>query len=234
MTIWKPEILDFMNLLRWTAACCTLFLVGSVVCVSLERGSAGGEAGELEKSVTASEPEKSEPATAPDSAQQEKLLRAEWYKNITQWKQIEMDPKEPADNSFCLVCHANYETEKLVKVHRREGVGCETCHGISDKHSEDEDSLIPPDVIFARSSVGLFCLECHDKDELIESDKDHKKFFDAKEPPQDPEETSGKKTCTNCHAMKHELKNRTRRWNKETREVEWFDGVRMMQERDDE
>ncbi len=221
-----------MTSLRWTAACCALLFFGSVLLVSLERGFAGGETGETEEAATDSQPAQPQPVPVVDSAQQEKDLRGEWTKNLAPWKELES--KEPADNSFCLVCHANYETEKLVKVHVREGVGCETCHGISDKHSEDEDSLIPPDVIFARSSVGLFCLECHDKGELIESEEDHRKFFDDKEPPQNPDEAAKKKTCTSCHAMKHELKNRTRRWNKETRKVEWFDGVRMMQQREDQ
>ncbi len=220
-----------MTFLRWTVACCPFVLVIFVVSVSLQRGSAGEEAGDTNKAAEDSQAQAAPPVAA-DQVPDEKALRAQWYKNLAEWKELET--KEPADNSFCLVCHANYETEKLVKIHRREGVGCETCHGISDKHSEDEDSLIPPDVIFARTSVGLFCLECHEKDKLIESEEDHRKFFENKESPQEPEEATAKKTCTNCHGMKHTLKNRTRRWNKETRQVEWFDGVRMMQQRDDQ
>ncbi len=221
-----------MTLLRWSAVCCVLSIVLVLVSVSAERGIAGGEAGESAKPAADSQVEK--PLSAAEKARHEKILRAQWYQNIAEWKELE-DPKEPADNSFCLVCHANYETEKLVKVHLREGVGCETCHGISDKHSEDEDNLIPPDVMFAHSTVKLFCLECHAKDELIDSHKDHKRFFEKQGKPQDPDEILGGKeqTCTNCHGMKHELKNRTRRWNKETRKVEWFDGVRMMQRRSD-
>ena len=112
----------------------------------------------------------------------------------------------------------------MVRVHEPKGVGCETCHGISDTHSEDEDSLIPPDVIFPRQNVGAFCLQCHEKSELLETDDAHQKFFDGK----------SEKTCTNCHAMKHELKVRTRRWDKTTRKLEWYDGVRMMQQRSDD
>jgi hypothetical protein len=33
--------------------------------------------------------------------------------------------------------------------------------------------------------------------------------------------------------MKHMMKVRTRRWDKETRKLEWYDGVRMMQQRDE-
>ena len=52
---------------------------------------------------------------------------------------------EPADNSYCLVCHANYDDENLTKAHQPAGVGCEQCHGTSVKHSGDEDGLTPPD-----------------------------------------------------------------------------------------
>jgi hypothetical protein len=140
-------------------------------------------------------------ASEPDAA-----ILAEWKKHVEQWKAV--DPRETADNSFCYVCHANYEGEKLVKVHEAEGVGCETCHGMSDKHSQDEDSLVPPDVIFAPAKVASYCGQCHEKRDLLEPEK----------------------TCTGCHDMKHTLKVRTRRWDKETRKIEWYDGVRMMQQ----
>ena len=57
---------------------------------------------------------------------------------------------EPADNSYCIVCHLNYETEKLTTGHQIAGVGCAKCHGESEKHSGDEDGLTPPDVMFAQ------------------------------------------------------------------------------------
>jgi hypothetical protein len=147
-------------------------------------------------------------------------ILAQWKKHVEQWKAI--DPREAADNSFCYVCHANYEGEKLVKVHEAEGVGCETCHGMSDKHSQDEDNLVPPDVIFAPAKVASFCGQCHEKRDLLDGDEAHEKFFAGQVEPA--------KTCTGCHDMKHVLKVRTRRWNKETREIEWYDGVRMMQQ----
>ena len=138
----------------------------------------------------------------------------------------EVEPREAADNSFCYVCHLNYENEKekLVAVHEPEGVGCETCHGMSAQHSQDEDSLVPPDIIFASNKVASFCVQCHEKRDLLEGDEAHEKFFAG--------ETEPEKTCTSCHDMKHALKVRTRRWDKDTRKIDWYDGVRMMQERD--
>src|SRR5210317_850577 len=82
-----------------------------------------------------------------------------WHDNIKEWKAI--DDPETADNSFCYVCHLNYDEEELTEIHLPYGVGCETCHGISDKHSEDEDSVTPPDVMFPKKHVSSFCAECH-------------------------------------------------------------------------
>ncbi len=148
----------------------------------------------------------------------------QWKKHVAEWKEVE--PREAADNSFCYVCHLNYENEKekLVAVHEPEGVGCETCHGMSAQHSQDEDSLVPPDIIFASNKVASFCVQCHEKRDLLEGDEAHEKFFAG--------ETEPEKTCTSCHDMKHALKVRTRRWDKDTRKIDWYDGVRMMQERD--
>lgn len=148
----------------------------------------------------------------------------QWKKHVAEWKEVE--PREAADNSFCYVCHLNYENEKekLVAIHEPEGVGCETCHGMSAQHSQDEDSLVPPDMIFASNKVASFCVQCHEKRDLLEGDEAHEKFFAG--------ETEQDQTCTSCHDMKHSLKVRTRRWDKDTRKIEWYDGVRMMQERD--
>lgn len=167
------------------------------------------------------EPAKSD-APAKSDKDPDQAIIEQWRKHIDKWKEI--DPREAADNSFCYVCHVNYEGEKLVKIHEPEGVGCETCHGRSDKHSQDEDSLVPPDVIFAPAKVAKFCTQCHAKRDLLDGDEAHEKFFGGK--------VEADQTCTSCHDMKHKLKVRTRRWDKETRKIEWYDGVRMMQQQE--
>jgi len=126
---------------------------------------------------------------------------------------------EPADNSYCLVCHANYETEKLTKVHQPVGVGCEKCHGESVKHSGDEDGLTPPDRMFVKAAVTPFCLTCHEKAKLSKTD-DHTAFF---------KEAAADETCNDCHAKEHRMKVRTRVWDKKTGKLLKDDGVRMMQ-----
>ncbi|MCE5268587.1 MAG: TIM barrel protein [Planctomycetaceae bacterium] len=125
---------------------------------------------------------------------------------------------EPADNSYCLVCHANYEKEKLTKGHQPVGVGCETCHGESAKHSGDEDGLTPPDKMFAKEQVNGFCDSCHPKSKLVHKDY-HKEWFKDRERDE---------TCNDCHAEGHRIKVRTRVWDKKTRKLLSDDGVRMM------
>lgn len=132
---------------------------------------------------------------------------------------------EPADNSYCLVCHLNYENEKLTKSHRLLGVGCVACHGESEKHSGDEDGLTPPDKMISHSDVDAFCMKCHPKEKVLEKDRFkkteyHKEVFDL-----DAEEHL---LCTECHGEKHRMAVRTRKWDKTTRKLLSDDGVRMM------
>jgi hypothetical protein len=192
-------------------------------------------ANHLQRVVIGDDPPRSAEAQGAGDGKVTQDERELWQMNIAEWKEWGED--EPADNSFCNVCHANLQDERLVKTHLPVGVGCETCHGISDKHSEDEDSLIPPDVLFAQGKIAHFCVQCHAQDELVESQDEHEELFAAmKQPPQQAQASSSEKeaskTCTECHRFKHVIKNRTRRWNKDTGKLEWYDGVRMMQERD--
>lgn len=129
-------------------------------------------------------------------------------------------PPEPADNSYCYVCHAPYEHEEMTKEHQPVGVGCETCHGVSEKHSGDEDGLTPPDIMFPREKIAASCLaKCHKKEDLVASGNHDEVFVAVKKT---------NKTCTECHAEKHRLKVRTRIWDKATGKLLSDDGVRMM------
>lgn len=121
-----------------------------------------------------------------------------------------VDPAKvnPADNSYCYVCHANYEEEELVVLHQPAGIGCESCHGMSEKHSADEDSLTAPDIMYAPRHVVENCKICHTREELAAA-PDHKPLL--------PNGTIDKQPCTECHG-EHELEVRTRRWNEDTGE----------------
>ena len=113
-------------------------------------------------------------------------------------------PATPADNSYCLVCHTNYEEEKLTMAHQPVGVGCEKCHGASVKHSGDEDGLTPPEIMYPKADVSRFCMTCHPKQELLHGDN-HKELY------KDGDYTGA---CTDCHGKKHRLKVRTRIWTR--------------------
>ncbi len=126
--------------------------------------------------------------------------------------------KEPdwADNSYCNVCHANFEEENLVMIHQEVGVGCETCHGISMKHSEDENNVTPPDIMWASFRINRRCMTCHLREDLLQGSKaeTHQPFFDRLDHPETSKEDN--KYCSSCHASKHQVPHRTRIWDRET------------------
>ena len=133
---------------------------------------------------------------------------------------ITQEVVEPADNSYCMVCHLNYENEKLTKVHRVAAIGCEKCHGPSEEHSGDEDGLTPPEIMYAECDIDQFCLTCHPKDKL--SRKEH--LEDVFSPM-----TDDHLVCTECHGENHRMAVRTRVWDKKTRKLISDDGTMILQ-----
>jgi hypothetical protein len=70
------------------------------------------------------------------------------------------DPLGP--NAACYVCHMTFVREELVKIHLRAEVTCIACHGLSDRHANDEDiGATKPDVVFTREAVNDSCRACH-------------------------------------------------------------------------
>lgn len=149
-------------------------------------------------------------------------------------KQIEKKPEiEPADNSFCLVCHRNFEKELLSAAHTRQGIGCEQCHGLSERHSADEDGITPPEIMFSKARINPSCVKCH-APETLEGLGDHEPALARLKakiiPTSSPAKSSAKEPkwiCTDCHG-EHRLKVRTRVWDKDTGKLISDDGVRMM------
>ena len=137
-------------------------------------------------------------------------------------KPAEENKTEPADNYYCFVCHINFQEEDLSLTHQFAGIGCEGCHGQSIKHSSDEDGLTPPEIIYPKGKINSFCISCHVEKDIGEIPA-HALLF--------AEDTPDKKYCTYCHGS-HRMKVRTRRWDKETGELIWDDGVRMMKNQD--
>lgn len=108
------------------------------------------------------------------------------------------------NNSFCLVCHLNYNDEPLAKNHLSAEIGCIKCHGPSLAHAGDENAVIAPDKIFPKKKINGACMECHDRDSIDTSCM------------HDPTEKHG--ACTDCHG-KHRLIERERKWDKETKKL---------------
>jgi hypothetical protein len=193
--------------------------------------------------LPADDAEKSSPAKANEAASPQSAAKpAEKPKAVKEPKEA-AEPIEPADNSYCLVCHLNYENEKLARKHQIAGVGCAKCHGQSEKHSGDEDGLTAPDIIYAHEDVNKFCMTCHPQEKLAKS-KNHKELMPAilagqEKPKADKQptkagraagklETEDRLVCTECHGENHRMEVRTRKWDKKTRKLISDDGVRMM------
>jgi hypothetical protein len=118
-------------------------------------------------------------------------------------RQAEETP--PADNSFCYVCHINYDGEKLARNHERAGIGCAECHGRSYAHSGDENNITPPEIMYPKAKINPSCLHCHPRDKIGEVET-HEHVFSG-----DPGQ---EKHCTDCHGKGHRLNIRTVRWDK--------------------
>jgi hypothetical protein len=115
-----------------------------------------------------------------------------------------------ADNSFCYVCHLNYDGEQLALDHERAGIGCTECHGQSLDHCNDENNITPPDVMYPRAKINSSCMSCHPKDKIGHEDA-HRSILSGA--------TTQQKHCPDCHGTDHRLSIRTVRWDKETGEL---------------
>jgi len=122
------------------------------------------------------------------------------------------------DNYWCYVCHMNYQVEPLAARHAKAGVGCSYCHGKSEKHTADEDGVIPPRKMYARQEINENCLPCHkayaESANICLYQPDDLGALEA-----------GPSQCTDCHG-RHQLANRSRRWDKATGKLLWRDGTK--------
>jgi hypothetical protein len=135
---------------------------------------------------------------------------------------------EPADNSYCYVCHRNFEKETLTRGHTPAGIGCEKCHGLSERHSSDEDGITPPQIMYSKAKIASFCLSCHPAEKIMRIGS-HEILRGTTKKSKEKPMAGNIGVCTDCHG-EHRLKVRTRRWDKETGKLISDDGVRMMEE----
>lgn len=125
--------------------------------------------------------------------------------------------EQPADNSFCYVCHLNFKNEELAQRHKQAGVGCMDCHGYSDDHSSDEDNVTPPEIMFPEEKIDSSCLKCHDPDRAGSPAGQDQAAMGT---------VNSQRHCTLCHG-EHRMAIRTRLWDKATGKLIFDDGVRM-------
>ena len=123
-------------------------------------------------------------------------------------------------NQFCAACHAGFADDPFALRHEKAGIGCERCHGESERHRSDEDNITPPELMYPPSRINPTCMMCHPRQD-IKGVPFHKKLlagadtiFDEK-----VEDESDKQHCTDCHAKDHKMEVRTIKWNKATGEI---------------
>jgi hypothetical protein len=123
---------------------------------------------------------------------------------------VEAKPRPTADNSACLVCHANFKKEELASSHATHGIACTKCHGPSIAHRNDEANIIPPDIMLTSSAIDASCAKCHDNHD-VEPRAVIARFLEKCPRPTDVQSL----VCTRCHG-EHRLSVRTVRWDRRT------------------
>jgi hypothetical protein len=120
-------------------------------------------------------------------------------------------------NLFCSACHYAFSDEELALNHERVGIGCERCHGESERHRSDEDNITPPEIMYPKAKINPTCMMCHPRGN-IKHVSEHASLLAGAETIFD-ESTDPKQYCTDCHGKEHRMNVRTIRWNKATGEL---------------
>ena len=120
-------------------------------------------------------------------------------------------------NLFCAACHYGFGDETLALDHERAGIGCERCHGESERHRSDEDNVTPPEIMYPKARINPTCMMCHPRHE-IRHVKNHEILLAGAQTIFDDAAGPGIH-CTDCHAEDHRINVRTIRWNKVTGEL---------------
>ncbi len=120
-------------------------------------------------------------------------------------------------NAFCSVCHYAFGEEELAFNHEMVGIGCERCHGESERHRSDEDNITPPEIMYPKAKINPTCMMCHPRAD-IKHVSYHASLLAGAETIFDKSD-SQKKHCTDCHGKGHRINVRTIRWNKATGEL---------------
>lgn len=102
-----------------------------------------------------------------------------------------IDPLGP--NAACYVCHTTFVREEMSKVHLAAKVGCVKCHGLCDKHANDENiGATKPDRVYKRNQIDRACAECHEEHDVA-ANKVIARFCERRLP------AKPAPVCTDCH-----------------------------------
>ena len=119
-------------------------------------------------------------------------------------------------NPFCSACHYAFGDEILARTHERAGIGCERCHGESERHRSDEDNVTPPEIMYPKERINPTCMMCHPRNEIKHISQHQQLLAGAKTI---FDKSANQTYCTDCHAEDHRINVRTIRWNKATGEL---------------
>ncbi|HCO94436.1 MAG TPA: hypothetical protein DIU00_10880 [Phycisphaerales bacterium] len=122
-------------------------------------------------------------------------------------------------NLFCSACHYGFSDEELARTHELAGVGCERCHGESERHRSDEDNITPPEIMYPKAKINPTCMMCHPRHEIRHVENHKALLTGAKTIFDSADEGDNQVYCTDCHAKDHRINVRTIRWDKETGEM---------------
>jgi hypothetical protein len=122
-------------------------------------------------------------------------------------------------NQFCSACHYGFSDENLALTHEKAGIGCERCHGESERHRSDEKNIMPPEIMYPKAKINPTCMMCHPRHEISRVES-HKTLLEgAKTVFDSADDSANQMYCTDCHAKDHRVNFRTIRWNKQTGEL---------------
>jgi len=122
-------------------------------------------------------------------------------------------------NVFCSACHYGFSDEELARTHEKAGIGCERCHGESERHRSDENNITPPEIMYTKAKINPTCMMCHPRHEISNVASHNELLAGAKTVFDSADEGGDQIYCTDCHARQHRMNVRTIRWNKETGEL---------------
>ena len=106
-------------------------------------------------------------------------------------------------NEFCAACHYAFGEEKLALRHEKAGIGCERCHGESERHRSDEDNITPPEIMYPREKINPTCMMCHPRNE-IKHVAHHKPLLEGAETIFD--KSTNQIYCTDCHHLSFQFR----------------------------